>query len=432
MIDPEGMVRLIDFGIAASADSDVTGRGPLFGSPGHMPPEQLRRGPLTPAADVFAVGVLLIETWTGKAPFRRASFEASAQAFQQAPPDIAESDARLAPLSTLLSAAVALEARERPQSAEELARPLREFLRQSDLGDIARRLGQRVSQMVGRQADAVHTPGELYRSSPVTGAGATQTFAVRDAILEWTAKIDSQPPRAASAAPVAGDGVAFESAVVNPTSQGPFAGSAWLPTWIRALSPHRMAGAMAVSLLIVLGGLHLIGRAMGSHLWGGSDPSRSLAEGAAPYVLAAPATAGTPQPEPLAAPPLAPVSPALPAHGAPSQRPGATRAGAAASGKASVDLPPSSAPPSRVTSAVGRQNARVHLTAEPPALVEVDAATVGRTPLLNFALAPGRHEIVFVNEMLGEKLRTRLTLASAEVQRVHADFTSATPQVYVR
>ena len=31
-----------------------------------------------------------------------------------------------------------------------------------------------------------------------------------------------------------------------------------------------------------------------------------------------------------------------------------------------------------------------------------------------------------------QKLRTRLTLASAELQRVHADFTSATPQVYVR
>lgn len=207
MIDPEGMVRLIDFGIAASADSDATGRGPLFGSPGHMPPEQLRRGPLTPAADVFAVGVLLIETWTGRAPFRRASFEASAQAFEQAPPDIAESDARLAPLSTLLSAAVALEARERPQSAEELARPLREFLRQSDLGDIARRLGQRVSQALACQSDPARAPGEPHRSGPVTASGATQTFAVRDAILEWTAKIDSQPPRAALASAVAVDGV---------------------------------------------------------------------------------------------------------------------------------------------------------------------------------------------------------------------------------
>src|SRR3954447_17575224 len=49
MIDSEGMVRLIDFGIARSADTDGAGQDPLFGSPEHMPPEQLRRGPLTPA-----------------------------------------------------------------------------------------------------------------------------------------------------------------------------------------------------------------------------------------------------------------------------------------------------------------------------------------------------------------------------------------------
>src|SRR6185503_13104155 len=79
MVDPEGMVRLIDFGIAApvapaSGPERSDAREPLFGSPGHMPPEQLRRGPLTPAADVFAVAALLVESWTGKAPFRRESF----------------------------------------------------------------------------------------------------------------------------------------------------------------------------------------------------------------------------------------------------------------------------------------------------------------------------------------------------------------------
>ena len=47
MIDPEGMVRLIDFGIAAPVTLAGAPRAaaeePLFGSPGHMPPEQLRR-----------------------------------------------------------------------------------------------------------------------------------------------------------------------------------------------------------------------------------------------------------------------------------------------------------------------------------------------------------------------------------------------------
>src|SRR6185503_21299935 len=56
LVDPEGMVRLIDFGIASPvADGAGAERGSVFGSPGHMPPEQLAGAPLTPAADVFAV-----------------------------------------------------------------------------------------------------------------------------------------------------------------------------------------------------------------------------------------------------------------------------------------------------------------------------------------------------------------------------------------
>jgi hypothetical protein len=38
-----------------------------------MPLEQLRGERLTSATDVFAVGALLIEAWTCKPPFRRAT-----------------------------------------------------------------------------------------------------------------------------------------------------------------------------------------------------------------------------------------------------------------------------------------------------------------------------------------------------------------------
>ena len=51
-----------------------------------MPPEQLDGGILTPATDVFAVGVLLIEAWSGSAPFRRKSLEACREALREAPP----------------------------------------------------------------------------------------------------------------------------------------------------------------------------------------------------------------------------------------------------------------------------------------------------------------------------------------------------------
>src|SRR4051812_19121359 len=52
LLDDEGEVRLIDFGIAAPVTraDDVT-RTEVFGSPGHMPPEQLHGADLTPATD---------------------------------------------------------------------------------------------------------------------------------------------------------------------------------------------------------------------------------------------------------------------------------------------------------------------------------------------------------------------------------------------
>src|SRR5690606_39672376 len=88
LIDDEGAVRLIDFGIAApvaAGDDD----NEVFGSPGHMPPEQLAGKPLTPAADVFAVAVLLVEAWTGTAPFRRATARESRRALlEERPPPL--------------------------------------------------------------------------------------------------------------------------------------------------------------------------------------------------------------------------------------------------------------------------------------------------------------------------------------------------------
>src|SRR5271165_7043003 len=72
MVDEEGQVRVIDFGIAAPVATAPSGQG-VFGSPGHMPPEQELGKELSPAADVFAVAVLLEELWSGRPPFRRAT-----------------------------------------------------------------------------------------------------------------------------------------------------------------------------------------------------------------------------------------------------------------------------------------------------------------------------------------------------------------------
>ena len=86
MVDYEGQVKVIDFGISSPVATAPTGEG-VFGSPGHMPPEQMEGKELTPAADVFAVAVLLMELWSGKAPFRKRTREDIEAAMRGAAPE---------------------------------------------------------------------------------------------------------------------------------------------------------------------------------------------------------------------------------------------------------------------------------------------------------------------------------------------------------
>ncbi|WP_431782620.1 protein kinase domain-containing protein [Streptomyces chumphonensis] len=62
--------QVIDFGIARAAEASVATRtGSLVGSPGYMPPEQIRGETVTEATDVFALGAVLVFAATGTGPF---------------------------------------------------------------------------------------------------------------------------------------------------------------------------------------------------------------------------------------------------------------------------------------------------------------------------------------------------------------------------
>ncbi|MFI5495902.1 protein kinase [Actinoplanes sp. NPDC051859] len=65
MLTPNG-VKVLDFGIAAMAgQNSFDSHGRLWGTPANLAPEQLQGAPTFPAADVYAMGLLLFECLTG-------------------------------------------------------------------------------------------------------------------------------------------------------------------------------------------------------------------------------------------------------------------------------------------------------------------------------------------------------------------------------
>src|SRR5215470_10000740 len=71
MLTPQGVVKLMDFGIARSVtDGSLTTTGTTLGSLNYMPPEQVRGEAADARSDIYSFGVSMYEMMTGKLPFQ--------------------------------------------------------------------------------------------------------------------------------------------------------------------------------------------------------------------------------------------------------------------------------------------------------------------------------------------------------------------------
>jgi eukaryotic-like serine/threonine-protein kinase len=73
MRDARGVVRLMDFGIAKEGSDEgsggLTSTGQVMGTPEYMSPEQCRGEPIDFRSDIYALGVVNYEIFTGQVPF---------------------------------------------------------------------------------------------------------------------------------------------------------------------------------------------------------------------------------------------------------------------------------------------------------------------------------------------------------------------------
>ncbi|MFI6147346.1 serine/threonine-protein kinase [Streptomyces sp. NPDC051109] len=122
LMAPDG-VRVIDFGISRPADSDLrTETGKLIGTPPYMAPEQFQRPrEVGSAADVFALGAVLVHAATGHGPFDSDSHYLVAYQVVHAEPDLTGLPEQLVPL---VARCLAKEPADRP-TAEQLIAEMR-------------------------------------------------------------------------------------------------------------------------------------------------------------------------------------------------------------------------------------------------------------------------------------------------------------------
>jgi serine/threonine-protein kinase len=179
LVDGEGRVKLLDFGIAKlmADDTEQTQAGARALTPEFASPEQLQGGPITTAADVYQLGLLLRELLTGVRPLATGTQpgEPPVRASRLAPRDLEASPgtqaraearrtspARLArrlrgDLDIILGKALRPEPEERYASADQLADDVRRHLRGLPILAHRESAPYRARKFVARHAWAVGT-----------------------------------------------------------------------------------------------------------------------------------------------------------------------------------------------------------------------------------------------------------------------------------
>lgn len=152
MLEADGHLRILDFGLAgvmvAEEDTRITASGTFVGTPLYMAPEQARSAAeVSPAADVYAFGVVLHEMLSGQPPFRgQTPLEVMIAHSTQPPPPTPPAGG----LEQLVAWCMAKRPEDRPRNAEAL------------LGEL-----NRISKTVNQAAARAHGLTETLEMEPV-------------------------------------------------------------------------------------------------------------------------------------------------------------------------------------------------------------------------------------------------------------------------
>ncbi len=122
LVQPDGKVKVADFGIASAGETEMTEAGSIVGTAQYLAPEQARGLPVGPPADLYAVGIVLYEMLSGRVPFEGdAAVTVAMRHVQEAPEPLGDRNPLVpAALEAVVMRALVKDPRQRYQSADEM------------------------------------------------------------------------------------------------------------------------------------------------------------------------------------------------------------------------------------------------------------------------------------------------------------------------
>lgn len=135
LINPDGLVKLADFGIAKAAeDSQITQIGSVLGTAAYLSPERAKGQEATVSTDVYSLGVVLYQALAGRVPYETGSLTELALRQQEGEPEpLALINADVGPeLSRAVARCLVADPAERYASARDMRVAIEEALRGRD------------------------------------------------------------------------------------------------------------------------------------------------------------------------------------------------------------------------------------------------------------------------------------------------------------
>ena len=189
-IDPNGKVKLMDFGIAKTADLSLTRTGMAMGTPYYMSPEQISGSATSHLVDIYAYGLLLFELLTGIRSVRGETMEqVFFQILNQTVDVAAMENAGVPPaVRDLVVRCTAKKPEDRPQSFRAISEELRGIL----AGE-SRSATRTVPRAAAPPAPVQAEPASSKKSKAPLFIGAAAVVVIAAGIAFWLLRPASVP-----------------------------------------------------------------------------------------------------------------------------------------------------------------------------------------------------------------------------------------------